>query len=232
MMKNSEWGAVAYLSQSKYGKYGNSNYQGANKEVYKNNSSDKYTGRSGGAPGGSITKLNVQYPGQSTSTNEYYNYGYYTYEGYEISYDGTITDEKDISKGTGASTTGNIYGIYDMSGGAYEYVMGYLTTAYGTKPWGSTSSTDYAKFASQPESKYFDAYTDTDKTNDAYKGHALGETSGWYGDYASFVSTSSPWFLRGGYYSNTSSAGVFFFGSHYGDSGSNSSFRVVFAPTT
>ena len=36
MMKNIEWGAVAYLSQSKYGKYGNTTYSGANKEIYQN----------------------------------------------------------------------------------------------------------------------------------------------------------------------------------------------------
>ena len=34
-MKNLEWGAVAYLSQSKYGKYGNPNYEGANKRCFK-----------------------------------------------------------------------------------------------------------------------------------------------------------------------------------------------------
>ena len=33
-MKNLEWGSVAYLSQSKYGKYGNPNYECANKEIY------------------------------------------------------------------------------------------------------------------------------------------------------------------------------------------------------
>ena len=32
MSKNSEWGTVAYLSQSKYGKYGNSNYTGVDKK--------------------------------------------------------------------------------------------------------------------------------------------------------------------------------------------------------
>ena len=51
MMKNSEWAAVAYLSQSEYGKYGNSNYEGINKSVYLNNSRTnygwaRYTGRS------------------------------------------------------------------------------------------------------------------------------------------------------------------------------------------
>lgn len=40
MLNNNEWGAVAYLSRSKYG---------ANREVYVNNSSGYYTGRSGGS---------------------------------------------------------------------------------------------------------------------------------------------------------------------------------------
>ena len=44
MMKNSEWGVVAYLSQSKYGKYGNSLYNLTNKEVTMNESSSYLTG--------------------------------------------------------------------------------------------------------------------------------------------------------------------------------------------
>ena len=35
--KNMEWGAVAYLSQSKYGKYGNTLYSGNYRRIYKNN---------------------------------------------------------------------------------------------------------------------------------------------------------------------------------------------------
>ena len=80
MMKNSEWGAVAYLSQSKYGKYGNTDYNGVQKEIYINNSSSFYTGRSGGNPGGS-NPINETYTDQ-TSTTQYNNYGFYTYDGY------------------------------------------------------------------------------------------------------------------------------------------------------
>ena len=210
MMKNSEWGAVAYLSQSKYGKYGNSVYDGTagkEKEVYINNCSKYITG----IAGDSVSASN-----SATCTNTY-----------------------ETETGWKASTTGNIYGIYDMSGGAYEYVMGYLTTAY-TKTWGARTSsgeeTDSAKFASQPEAKYFDAYTSTIATTacneNACNGHALGETSGWYGDTADFVSTSYPWFLRGGYYVDTSNAGMFHFSNGYGSSSGYRSFRVVLAPTT
>ena len=212
MMKNSEWGAVAYLSQSKYGKYGNDDYEGANKEVYHNKSSSYITGSSNGT-----TSQETSIETQCT---------------YDIIIDrGNGTG----SCGGGASTTGNITGIYDMSGGAYEYVMGYLT-AYGNKPWGSTSSTNYAKFTSKPDPKYFDAYTTTSATTacsgGACNGHALGETSGWYGDNANFVSTSYTWFLRGGGYNLRSDAGVFSFYINDGDSSNYNSFRVVFAPTT
>src|SRR5574344_923652 len=116
MMKNSEWGAVAYLSQSKYGKYGNTTYAGALKEVYLNNSSSYYTGRSvGSAPGGSAVAN-----------------GTYSYDGTQCT--NAICNTEAINKtkeGYGASTTGTIYGIYDMSGGAFEYVMGNLNGVSG-----------------------------------------------------------------------------------------------------
>lgn len=85
MMKNSEWGAVAYLSQSKYGK---------NTRIWVNPSKSYITGCAGTV----ATALGDNVEGCV--------YHYYT------------------SNGQQASTTGNIYGIYDMSGGAWEYVMG------------------------------------------------------------------------------------------------------------
>ena len=226
MMKNSEWGAVAYLSQSKYGKYGNSAYSGANKEVYKNNSSSKYTGRSGGAPGGS-TPINGTYPEQ-TSTTQYTTYGFYTYDGYLLEYNtNNKTATRDLTKV--ASTTGNITGIYDMSGGANEYVMGYLSIASET--WGATSSSNYAGFTSKPDSKYYDDYTTTDATTACNGGicygHAISETSRWYKDSATFVSAIIPWFKRGGYYNYGSDAGMFSRYYYNGGGYANNSFRVV-----
>ena len=99
MMKNSEWGAVAYLSQSRYGKYGNSDYEGTQKEVYINNSSNYITGRSGGNPGGS-TPQNGTYPDDTLSTTDYIGYGYYTYDGYLLNYNtNTKSTTRDINKG-------------------------------------------------------------------------------------------------------------------------------------
>ena len=136
MIKNSEWGAVAYLSQSKYGKYGNSNYEITKKEVYINNSNRVYTGRSGGSYGGN-TAVNSVYLDKTDVTNQNVNTGYYTYDGYLLEYDtNNKTLHRDMSKV--ASTTGNISGVYDMSGGASEYVMGVFANSDGEK-WSHNS---------------------------------------------------------------------------------------------
>ncbi len=201
MMKNSEWGAVAYLSQSKYGKYGNVDYTGANKEVYKNDSSDYYTGRSSGQPGA----------------------GGYSASG-ACEYDNITNRGGGIgSCGGGASTTGNIYGIYDMSGGSWEYVMGNYNNTKG-------HGIDATWF--NEHQKYYDLYVDTNPNNPLYIGHALGETRTWYGDYARSITGSFPWFLRGGIYDNTTVAGVFGFCGDIGCATGDWSFRVVLASTT
>ena len=132
MMKNSEWGAVAYLSQSKYGKRGNSSYSGVNKEVYINNNSNYTTGCSAGAPSSSST---------SSCTNTY-----------------------NVSPGgTGASTSGTIYGVYDMSGGSWEYVMGVYN-----------GTIKNAGFSSLPASKYYDNYSSTTITSACNSGICYG----------------------------------------------------------
>ena len=216
MMKNSEWGAVAYLSHSRYG---------VNREIYINNSSGYYTGRSGGNVGGK-TAINTVYTSQ-TSPTQYNKYGFYTWDGYLLEYNtNTKSGIHDINKV--ASTTGNITGVYDMSGGAWEYVMGYYSPAGST--WGATSSSNSAGFSSQPNSKYYDDYTATNSltacNGGICYGHGLSEVRGWYGDYAGFVDASYPWFLRGGYYGDVSGAGTFNFGSSSGGN-SNGAARSV-----
>ena len=215
MMKNTEWGAVAYLSQSKYGKMGNPNYSGTNKEIYVNNSNNMYTGRSGGSPDASqIWNGSYSYDDKSCSTSS-----------------STCTGNKEVGKGTGASTTGTIYGIYDMSGGSYEYTMsnwdgtvgdsGFTTSNF---PGGSSGS------------KYYEKYTGTSSssiTSDkSIKGDATYETMNWYSDYTYFPYNISPWFDRGGYYDSNSnlSAGIFFFSTQSGDSNGFYGFRVTLIP--
>lgn len=195
MMKNSEWGAVAYLSHSRYG---------VNREVYINNSTGFYTGRSGGnVPG--FTPINGTYTDQ-TLTTKYNKYGFYTWDGYLLEYNtNTKSGIHDINKV--ASTTGNITGVYDMAGGSVEYVMGNYNNTIGD-----------SGFTTLPDRKYYDKYTTTNLrtacNGGICYGHGLSEVSNWYGDYFNLVNASDPWFLRGGDYGNGFSAGSFFFDNY------------------
>ena len=174
MSKNSEWGAVAYLTQSIYGRCSNST---SCTEIGINNNASYITGY--GAPARSD---------YSTSKGAY-----------------------DTTLGKDASTTKNIYGIYDMSGGSFEYVMGVYNNIIR-----------YSGFSSLPDSKYYNNYTSTN-----YTGHALTETARWYSDFASFVESSPSWFMRGGRYSDSADAGVFSFSGSGGSSADVVSSRLV-----
>ena len=181
MMKNDEWGAVEYLSRSKYGK---------NDEVTINSNSSYYTGGGSG--------------------NTYVNNG-------------------------AQSTTGNVYGVYDMSGGAWEYVAAYVDNGNG-----NLTSNGKSLVNGDPKTKNVytkastDSYENNYQQNKGVYGDAVYETStsgsgatSWYGDSSYFPGASNPFFIRGGYYSNGSNAGVFCFDNSNGHGDSAYSFRPV-----
>ncbi|NLL44698.1 MAG: type II secretion system protein [Mollicutes bacterium] len=176
MMKNMEWGAVAYLSHSKYGK---------NNEIEINSNKNYYTG--GGSSNAYITNI-------------------------------------------GQSTTGNVYGVYDMSGGAYEYVMGGMYNSDGTTIRLGSSGFVQATIDGTEMEKYIDKYAYGTSSSDYTRrklGDATGETRGWYSDFASFVRSSGPWFRRGGNYSSGTTAGAFTFSIGSGTSLSDDGFRLA-----
>ena len=165
-MKNSEWALASYLSQSKYGKLGNKRFNGVNKKIYQNMSNQYITGCSYGSPSNANTDYGCQY-----------------------SYDVSLS-------GTGASTTGTIYGIYDMSGGAWEYMMGDYAAGGKHSGMNTTANSGYTGLLqdgttftgkSWLEDKYYDFYESSDLLT-ACKGascisQALNETAGWYEEY-------------------------------------------------
>ena len=128
-------------------------------------------------------------------------------------YDNNVRDENGFyEKGVGASNTGTIYGVYDMSGGAWEYVMGNYNDTIGS----------YG-FSAIPNVKYYDKYTSS-TTNIACNGgvcysHALSGTAGWYSDAQYMISATYPWFVRGGSYADATAGGYI-----------NGSFRLVMSP--
>ena len=195
MMKNDEWGAVAYLSKSKYGK--------ETEEVWINNSSSFITGSAG----------------NSASANS--NTG--------------TTNDYTSTQGVRASTTGNVYGVYDMSGGAWEYVAAYVNNGNSSLNNGSSLVNGDAKTKNIYTKASTDNAANNYSQNSGVYGNAVYETSAngnssngsWYSDYSGFPNTSSPFFFRGGSYNIGSGAGVFCFDHSYGDSNSDRSFRPV-----
>lgn len=206
LMKNTEWGAVAYLSKSIFGADTN--------EVW-NNSYNKYqTGCSGTSISASDESSCVTY--------------------------NTVNGQK-------ASTTLNIYGVYDMSGGALESVMGNYNnlagfnsgftnqqiadidskyiTRYTTPSYNLLGGTgmDYDK------SLYGDAMYETSKG--ASRNNSSGWTgnyaSGWFNDYTYLPYTTFPWIPRGSDYNLGSGAGLFEFDNSNGFTNVNGAFRPV-----
>ena len=199
VLTNYEWGAVVYLTNSKYGRCTN----GSCTEVTINNCNTHVTG----------IGANAVSEGKSSTTCT------------------TAANKYDGTYGKLASTTGNITGVYDMSGGSWEYVMGNIskvTTGYTFYPLNSSFASSWYTTST---AKYLTTYAyDTEYTNQkAYNRGRLGDataevvlstggTGGWYSDYAGLPYSSFAWFHRGGNYNDGSNAGVF---SFYGNSGFN-----------
>ena len=209
MMKNTEWGAVAYLSHSRYGK---------EYEININNNSSYKTGYS------ALPSISQQtYPGTS-GDGATYNSAYNTDIGYL------------------ASTSGNISGVYDMSGGAWEYMSSYITGKPESSGFTTTTLANYS-------SKYFDTYN-ASTTVSAYQYRILGDATGemgpfkqyldgdngsrlhssWYGDSSSFVDSSITWLVRGGHYTHGVLSGIFSFTRYTGGTDTGGGFRIVLTP--
>ena len=380
MIKNMEWGAVAYLSHSKYGTCAD----GTCKEVNINNSSDKYTGRSGGSPSASDTsegryKYNetkqntttmtggttitptvtndTTYPWtssdglykssnqgkDSTTTNLKFSFtaptnntylsfdwsvssegGNWDYLYYTITKDGTALSDtgkstkiggtalgtteseliynnvsKKLDKGTyeltftytkdsssakgtdtgyvknikivdsptinvtktpigegadgpSASTTHNIYGVYDVNGGSYEYTMANIVSSDGTTMMSGYYSLNNSGYTGKvyddgnytsytgidyPNNKYYDKYSFStsntsrirSKLGDGIK-EVYNGSNGWYSDGSGLAYSSSPWFSRGGGHNIGANAGAFYSNYSSGFVNSYTSSRLIIIP--
>ena len=219
MVNNNDWGAATYLSASKYG-------AGYNK-VQINSSAAEHTnyGYTYGTTGCG--------PQSDGNTNRYDNSGTLGTSqacgDADHAYNGRL--------GQLASTTNNIYGIYDMSGGGWEYTA----ASYGSDL--SNSSTSYFSSAAHPP--YVNTYNITNMNSCTFAtcgGQALYETNDgvgtdtgnhmWNGQYMDFRLASYPWFGRGGSSSDGSDAGLFYASSRGGYANYDYfAFRVALAPT-
>ena len=239
MMKNTEWGAVAYLQHSAYG---------SSTSVRINNNTDFITGyAANNEPTCGYTAINEE-------CNKYCN-------------DGTCNTAYPNS--LLASTTGNISGIFDMSGGAWDFTMGVMVDEEG-KPMSGRNSlynsgfngtfgcptcdndssglTELTGGVDFPDSKYYDTYAYA-TVEEQYQRRILGDATGemgpfsmityltqtrkisiWYLDAAWFVYNYAPWYGRGGARHDGTDAGIFLFNAILGQAHGDVSFRIILTP--
>ena len=225
LMKNSEWGAVSYLSQSKYG------LDGTNiviNSVYLNNTTKSVyavTGCASSTADASAVSTTIGALNNRTQSSVY------------------VWTQKN---GTAASSTGTIYGIYDMAGGISERTSSLINNKNDNlKTYGSQIIADLNNGKS---TKYITIYptgetlgqtmaqaSQANYTNNTkIYGDAIKETStlgtgtnSWYSDCSDFVGLSTPFLLHGGYYGGTSISGCFAFGRTSGNGSYNRGFRSV-----
>ncbi len=207
LIKNSEWGAVSYLTQSKYGRNNN--------EVWNNNYLEKET--------------------DSTKT------GYAGRNSKDILYGTDNTFEWNSQNGIKASTTGNVYGIYDMSGGCMERTAAYIDNR-------SESLINEGKaLYEETNLKYKDVYKvgNSDDETENYKasknmiGDAIYETAlngtgslAWFSSYSIMPCNQYPFFYRGGNAKRGEQTGLFAFSKSSGGIYALTGFRAVITKNT
>ena len=155
----------------------------------------------------------------------------------------STTNTYNTSKGMKASTTGNIYGVYDLSGGAWEYTANWDTLSSssgltsngkaidGTVYFSTGGSSDRTKtaYSNGSDDNYGEKVKTVCRSGDGIKETWISSYRSWFNDYSYFVGSSGPFSVRGGYCSFGDSAGVFYSDYIYGDADSYGSFRAVLA---
>ena len=241
MMKNTEWGAVAYLEHSAYG---------SATKIRMNNNSDYITGY----------QANEEPTCGYTETNEECN-----------RYCNDNTCNTAYPNSTLASSTNNITGIYDLSGGSWEHVMAVMLDEEGNPMSGRNSIynsgfngtlgcptcdndtsglTEITNGYEWPEEKYYDTYIYNTSIY-VYLQRILGDASdesgpfgtiyyydkrrsvgSWYMENAHSLALNGAWVIRGGSSFYGKDGGIFAFGNNNPILIPYTSFRLILTPTT
>ncbi|MGM9848411.1 MAG: hypothetical protein ACI312_01500 [Bacilli bacterium] len=223
--KNMEWGAINYLSHSKYGTCVDGvckNVRNNNVNTSSNSNGPSITGCASSNANGAMVVSNTC----NTDSSRPYN---------------------DNEYGVLASSTSSIYGVYDMAGGSWEIVMAVMKSEDGSNIISGRNDNKNSGYTgilfdkdrnisktfsgkSLPDAKYYDAYDyniNIDSVDKTYLGDAIGETVGWYGDFRDFLDNPKSWLMRGGLYNHGDLDGIFAYGGVDGRASILRSFRTV-----
>lgn len=119
------------------------------------------------------------------------------------------------------STTGNITGVYNMSGTLSEMVMANYNQDAGKDEKDNSEFKNYGEVDWPEYINYYEGITSKNRL----LGDATGETEDWYGAYHQFVNGENPFMIRGGIMDNISS--IYNFSSWTGNVYANVTFRIA-----
>jgi len=251
LMKNSEWGAVAYFSKSDYG-LNRSN-------IYINNINMKNQVTSVYAITGCSAKnksINGDNPDEKEVVLENVTEAdLETKEALETKIQ-TVAYTWNQAEGQQASTTGTVYGVYDMSGGAWEITAGYVANGNGNLKYFGASVAYNGNTLKTVSTKYTMVYPhDASKDNTSIEindanllvaneanyalntkiyGDAIREVSmsgtgatSWMNDRSKFWGLQYPFSINGGHFGRSAEGGVTAFTRTGGDPIYHYGFRAV-----
>ncbi len=113
------------------------------------------------------------------------------------------------------STTGNIYGIFDMAGGSWDYTMGTYENTISSSGFTSTWLSNNQKFYTNISSNYLENL-----------GLTQLETLSWDSDLYVPPTQSIPWSIRGNNNAGSQASGIFAVGNTRGNA-NNASRNVI-----
>ena len=212
LMKNSEWGACTYLARD--AKYGIGKEEIAVNSKNLNNGGVSTTKEEGNKKASVYVAT-----GYNSNNNEWNSY---------------------LGSNLSASTTGNIYGIYDMSGGTWERTAAYINN-------GKTENGESVIAGKGKSTKYATVYPYSDvgttdderseanyKLNDKIYGDSIRETStegkgynSWYRGVSCYPEDRGAFFVRGSFYGGNNSADISSFNRDIGTAYWGHGFRSV-----
>ena len=146
LTKNDEWGAVGYLLSSDYGVGINKIMNNDSRNEYNNSNGGRVSVRTSGCGPYSATDANTTYydgPAEADGSDQACSTS-----NTERRYNGAL--------GVLSSSTGNVYGVYDIAGGAFEIVAANMSSSSIVS---TTKPADIAGFSAQARAPYVNLYT-------------------------------------------------------------------------
>ena len=250
LVKNSEWGACTYLSQSQYGLNGKAV---ATNNVNLNSGNQPRTGTTGGKGVDSVYGVTGCTAGTALAQENITTIEHINSTVANNASDGVYTWEQ--LTGCKASCTGTIYGVYDMSGGLWEQTAAFVANGRENLSLFGGNLAQINNSVKTKSDKYVTVYQVDDNTdnpdiefteenyqnasinnwekNRRIYGEAIQETStngvgmtSWFNNFSNFPCIEHAFMVRAGSIWRPENSGQFYYDRSRGEAAYYYGFRV------